>query len=355
MEETDSLLISHHQSLSANTERNQSVFDPENTENNKQNNSISLQKNTMADDDDRSHSSFVIDDETEPMLTSARTCRKTSYPHIFQLYMFSGNLFSPGSFRISSSNKFYWQRITESHNIPMDILNAEIAQLNRLVLWYMLIPKLLWIIPWLCLPVGVVIYAVEDGAAQALLPDKNHIYHQHIYWSYNGLFIFVGGGIGGVLLATQLWNHCWYLCIKAMASKINDLNNNNDWINKYFVSFDMQCDIPVLAGRSYGRAYYKIVIILHHEYLQSPNQHQSGPPIQSTLDHTPQSIKQEQQIMTKSQPMIISLKQPDTEDEERDTISTNDVAANNDPTLDLFKSLHVKFYVFSEVILALNI
>ena len=50
-----------------------------------------------------------------------------------------------------------------------------------------------------------------------------------------------------------------------MAERINELNLDPLWAEKYGVHFDIQCDIPVLAGRSYGRAYYKIVIAVHHE------------------------------------------------------------------------------------------
>eukprot|EP01084_Bolivina_argentea_P008339 15634_1 len=257
-------------------------------ENNDTDNSLST--SIDLDADDTNNNMYITDD---------RTCRKTSYPHIFQLYMFSSNLFSPGSFSISSSNKFYWERITEAHNISIDKLNSEIKELNRLVLWYMFLPKLLWIIPWICLPIGVVIYAVEDGYKHNHSEASKHELNYHLFWSYNGLFIFVGGGIGGVLLATQLWNHCWYLCIKAMAKKINSLNNNDLWLNKYCVTFDIQCDIPVLAGRSYGRAYYKIVITIHHDYLNYNNNNK-------------QKIINNDIAQNKSEPKIISLKQPST-------------------------------------------
>merc|ERR1719461_708674 len=92
-----------------------------------------------------------------------RSCTKTSHPHTFQLYMHSTNLFLPGTFSLSSSSKFYWERICEAHKISTASLNAVIADLNKCIFWYMLMPKLLWIIPWLCLPIGVIVYAVEDG------------------------------------------------------------------------------------------------------------------------------------------------------------------------------------------------
>ena len=282
----------------------------------------------MADDEEEW--SYDIEAEEPNVITnksdiiqSDRTCTKTSYPHTFQLYMHSTNLFSPRTFSLSSSSKFYWQRICEAHNISISALNAVIADLNNCVLRYMLFAKLLWIIPWLCLPIGVIVYAVEDGYAHNHPEASIEVLNHHLFWSYNGLFLLVGGGIGGVLLATQLWSACWYRCIEAMSTKINALNNDALWLHHNCVSFDIQCDIPVLAGRSYGRAYYKIVISIHHDYLLQ------NVPITESL--TPK--KMENALHAHSEPAVVSLKQaPDEQQQQQQN-------------MDLFKSLQVRWFV----------
>lgn len=199
-----------------------------------------------------------------PMTNTQSLC-KTDSPHVFDLYMFADHFISPGHFKLSTSAKWHFDRMMDRHKIPKKHIEEEIDGLNQMVLWYLMLPKLLWIVPWLCLPIGVVVYAVEDGFAFSHPDASDEELQRHLRWSYDGLFLFVGGGIGGVLLSTQLWNHCWYRCITAMAERINELNLDPLWAEKYGVHFDIQCDIPVLAGRSYGRAYYKIVIAVHHE------------------------------------------------------------------------------------------
>ena len=169
-----------------------------------------------------------------------------------------------------------------------------------------MLPKLLWIVPWLCLPIGVVVYAVEDGFAFSHPDATQQELDRHLRWSYHGLFLFVGGGIGGVLLSTQLWNHCWYRCIAAMAERINALNVDPLWTERYGVHFDVQCDIPVLAGRSYGRAYYKIVITIDPRNAMDNGKeigdevrraHSEEPPMQSphvTDPTSPRTLERQQ-------------------------------------------------------------
>merc|ERR1712228_619692 len=106
--------------------------------------------------------------------------------------------------------------------------------------------------------------------------------------------------------------------IQAMSAKINALDTDILWQQQYCVNFDIQCDIPVLAGRSYGRAYYKIVITIHHDYLMHTDNI-------STM-HAVDNEKSKNISHTHSEPAIMStLKQPPNEDE---------------PHMDLFKSLH---------------
>merc|ERR1711978_736478 len=72
-----------------------------------------------------------------------------------------------------------------------------------------------------------------------------------------------------------------------MAERINALNVDPLWTERYGVHFDVQCDIPVLAGRSYGRAYYKIVITIDPRNLMEnevKRAHSEEPPMKSEDD-----------------------------------------------------------------------
>ena len=188
------------------------------------------------------------------MVNNPRNCKRIYYDHKFQLYMHNIGLLFPGKFELSSINQYYWKKVLITHKIPEQLIEDELKKINSILFWYMLLPELLWIIPIICIPLGMIVYVVEISN-----DDKKY--------AFDGLFLFVGGGIGGILLATQLWNHFWYLALNKMSIQIHKLNKSNDWLKKYFVFFDMQCDIPVLAGRSYGRAYYKLVISFNHDYL----------------------------------------------------------------------------------------